>query len=141
MTDVYKLTGIHKLNTTTYHPQTDGLVERFHRTLTDMLAKTVEQSGRDWDKRLPYVLFTYQASMQESTHESPFYLLYGRDPQLPTDSMLIAPECRELTDLDDFKTQITTHMSMAWELARENVKRAQKQQKTAVRSACSAQGF
>ena len=39
MAEVYELTGIHKLNTTAYHPQTDGLVERFHRTLTDMLAK------------------------------------------------------------------------------------------------------
>ena len=80
MSDVCKLMGIHKLNTTAYHPQTDGLVERFNRTLTDMLAKTVEKIGRNWDERLPYVLFAYRASQQESTRESPFFLLYGRDP-------------------------------------------------------------
>ena len=49
-----------------------------------MLAKKVEQSGKDWDQHLPYILFAYRASMQESVKESPFYLLYGRDPRLPT---------------------------------------------------------
>ena len=50
MLDVYKLMGIEKTNTTAYHPQTDGLVERFNRTPTDMLAKCVENNGKDWDQ-------------------------------------------------------------------------------------------
>ena len=54
MIDVYKLLGIKKANTTAYHPQTDGLVERFHRTLTDMLAKRIQRSGKE---QLLYVLF------------------------------------------------------------------------------------
>jgi len=64
--------GIQKTNTTAYYPHTDGLVERFNKTLTDTLAKP----GRDWDSKLP-VLFAYCASPQELTKESPFYLLYG----------------------------------------------------------------
>jgi transposase InsO family protein len=84
--EVYALLGIKKINTSAYHPQTDGLVERFNRTLTDMLAKTVDQSGRDWDKRIPYVLYAYRTSLQKSTRESPFYLLYGRDARLPTEA-------------------------------------------------------
>jgi len=50
MIDVYKQLDIKKANTTAYHPQTDGLVERFQRTLTDMLAKCVQRSGKDWDE-------------------------------------------------------------------------------------------
>ena len=92
MIDVYKLLGIRKANTTAYHPQTDGLVERFHRTLTDMLAKRVQRSGKDWDEQLPYVLFAYRTSIQTWTQEGPFYLLYGRDPQLPGDVVLSAPD-------------------------------------------------
>ena len=42
MYDVYRLLGIKKINTTAYHLQTDGLVERFNRTLTSILAKTVK---------------------------------------------------------------------------------------------------
>ena len=54
--------GTQKLNTTAYHPQTDGLVERFNRTLINMLSKVVGKHGRNWDEQLPYVLvrmFTY----------------------------------------------------------------------------------
>ena len=93
------LLGFHKVNTTAYHPQTDGLVERFNRTLTAMLAKTVQRGGRDWDQHLPYVLFAYRASLQESTQESPFFLLYGRDPRLPNESVLSPSKSRQLTDL------------------------------------------
>ena len=57
--EVYELMGMKKANTTTYHPHTDGLVERFNRTLLDMLAKTGEHSGKDWDACLPFVLFAY----------------------------------------------------------------------------------
>ena len=47
-------------------------------TLIDMLARRVERNGRDWDTQLPYVLFAYRASLQES----PFFLMHGRDPRL-----------------------------------------------------------
>ena len=83
--EVQQLLGFKKVNTSAYHPQTDGLVERFNRTLTAMLAKTVEHGGKDWDQKLPFVLFAYRASQQQSTLESPFFLLYGRDPRLPAD--------------------------------------------------------
>ena len=74
--------GIKKANTTAYHPQTDGLLERFNHILTGMLAKTMEKGGRDWDTRLPNVLFEYRVSMQSSTMEFPFFLLYERNPTL-----------------------------------------------------------
>ena len=41
--DICNLLGVKKINTTAYHPQTNGLTERFNRTLTDMLAKRVEK--------------------------------------------------------------------------------------------------
>ena len=84
MKEVYQLLGLKKVNTTAFHPQNDGLVELFNRTLTDMLSKKVLHSGKDWGVQLPYVLFAYRASAQHLTGESPFYLLYGRDPMLPT---------------------------------------------------------
>ena len=76
MLEICGVMGTKKVNTSAYHPQTDGLVERFNRTKTDMLAKTVER-GADWDERLPYVLFAYRASEHASTGQSPFMLLMG----------------------------------------------------------------
>ena len=123
MLDVYKLMGITKTNTTAYHPQTDGLVERFHRTLTDMLAKNVDKSGKDWDKFLPYVLFAYRSSLQKSTGESPFHLLYGRDPRLPTDEILDNPEDRRLIDARDYKEEMSHRFAVAWGMARAQVEK------------------
>ena len=56
MKEVEMLLGFHKVSTTAYHPQTDGMVERFNRTLTAMLAKTVQRGGRDWDQPPPLCL-------------------------------------------------------------------------------------
>lgn len=127
--EVCSLMGIKKLNTTAYHPQTDGLVERFNRTLLDMLLKTVKSGGQDWDVRLPYVLFAYRATMQHSTGESPFFLLYGQDPQLPTEAALCPPVVRSLLCIDDYKSQMLQALSSAWKLAQQNVKKAQQKQK------------
>ena len=102
--EVYRLMGIHKVSTTAYHPQTDRLVERFHRTLTAMLSKTTAPGGLDWDDRIPYVLFAYRCIVQESTGESPFFTLYGRDPQLPTEEALTRPTERCYLEIDDYRS-------------------------------------
>ena len=72
--EVCEVLGVKKLNTTAYHPQTDGLVEWFNRTLTNMLAERVERNGSDWDIQLPYVLFAYRSCIQESTQDPHFSL-------------------------------------------------------------------
>ena len=127
--ELYRLMGIHKVSTTAYHPQTDGLVERFHRTLTAMLSKTSQPGGSDWDERLPFVLFAYRCCEQESTRESPFFMLYGRDPVLPTEEALSPPVERCYLEYDDYRSQIVNNLSEAWAKARQNIQKAQKQQK------------
>ena len=93
-----------------------------------MLAKTVEKDGKDWDTRLPYA---YQSSPQESTSESPFFLLYGRDPQLPTEkNMTLEPLGRTLVNIANYREKVLRNMRMAWDLAKENIKKAQKKQKS-----------
>ena len=117
------LFGFHKANTSAYHPQADGLVEHFNRTLTAMLAKTVEKGGKDWNQRL---LFAYRACQQQSTLKSTFYLLYGRDPRLPIDSVLCPAKAKKLKNIQEYGCELTTKMSEAWELAKQCVKKAQK---------------
>ena len=124
--EVEVLLGFHKANTSAYHPQTDGLVERFNLTLTNMLAKTVDRHGRDWDKQLPFVLFAYRAAQQQSTGESPFYLLYGRDPRLPTEHALNPSSSRTEIQLQEYGTDLHQRLMDSWGLAREAVPRHRK---------------
>ena len=87
-----------------------------------MLAKTVQKQGRDWDEHLPYLLYANRTSIQESTKESPFYLLYGRDARLPTDEILNPTTLRETVNLDDYRTKISQRLAVAWDCARNNIK-------------------
>ena len=83
--EVYRLLQVKRIRTSPYHPQTDGLVERFNATLKLMLKKFVNKKGKDWDEYLPYLLFAYREVPQESTGFSPFELLFGRRVRGPLD--------------------------------------------------------
>ena len=126
--EICSLLGIKKVNTSGYHPQTDGLVEKFNSTITNMIAKSVDV-GVEWDKQLPMLLFAYRSTIQESTRESPFFLVYGRDPRLPTTSTMELPRPEYTVDLDDYKSELVTCLVKAHEDAREQIKKAQVRQK------------
>ncbi|GFX79488.1 transposon Tf2-6 polyprotein [Trichonephila clavipes] len=53
--------------TTAYHPQTNGLTERFNKTLADMLSMYVDVEQKNWDEILPFVTFAYKTAKQETT--------------------------------------------------------------------------
>ena len=72
-----------------YHPEGNGQVERFNRTLEDMLAKTIgEGNQQNWDIYLPKALLAYRTSLHEVTGFTPYHLVFGHSPQLPIDVML-----------------------------------------------------
>ena len=75
---------IRHLFSTPYHPQTNGLVERFNRTLCESLAKLSKETD-EWDEYVKPALFAYRTSKQSTTQVTPFYLTYGREAILPMD--------------------------------------------------------
>ena len=66
-----------------YHPQTDGQTERTNQIMKDMLRACVLTYGKDWEKSLTYVEFSYNNSYQASLGMSPFEALYGRKCRTP----------------------------------------------------------
>lgn len=82
---LFQLTGVQHIISTAYHPQTNGLDERFNQTLQRGLLKMVDDQQNEWDKFLDLVFFAYRTSKQASSRFSPFFLLYGREPRLPVD--------------------------------------------------------
>ena len=75
---------IEKINTTPYHPEGNGVVERLHGTLVPMLTKASNQ-GLDWVGQVPFALFALRSAPNRDTLFSPFELVYGRQIRTPLD--------------------------------------------------------
>ena len=71
--------GVHKSQTTAYHPQGDGMVERFNQSLLQLL-RAYADTQSEWEHYLPLVLYAYRTSTHSSTGVSSFLLMYGCNP-------------------------------------------------------------
>ncbi|XP_044860022.1 uncharacterized protein LOC123363206 [Mauremys mutica] len=127
---VCKLLGVKQLRTSVYHPQTDGLVERFNRTLKDMLKKFPPEELRHWDQFLPPLLLAIREVPQASTKFSPFEQLYGRRPRGLLDLMRETWEesASPTQGLLQYVHQLREYLTQAGTVARENLRAAQAKQ-------------
>lgn len=85
--DTLETLNIHHVTTSYYHPQSNSKVERFHRTLHDILSKRLTEGQETWDLHLNQVLAAIRFNVSETTDYTPFYLLYSRDVVLPIDKL------------------------------------------------------
>ena len=131
LAELYRMLHVKPIRTTPYHPQTDGLVERFNQTLKLMLRKTTAKEGKDWDRLLPFLLFAYREVPQASTGFSPFELLYGHQVRGPLDILSESWQSDEKSDESIISHILSTHekLEKMKELADTNVEQAQLQQK------------
>ena len=90
-TEMCRVLNIKKTRTTPYHPKSDGMVERFNKTLLSMLRTLVDENQTYWDELFPFVLMAYRSVEQETTGCSPNYLMFGRKVATPLEVMYRMP--------------------------------------------------
>lgn len=78
--ELTRLLGVHHIHATAYHPQSNGIIERFHRTLK---ASLMCAGGRDWHDRLPLVLLGLRSAYREDLKCSSAELVYGQALRIP----------------------------------------------------------
>ena len=89
--ELCSLLNIQKTRTTAYHPESDGFMERFNRTLENMLSMYVEDNQTDWDLHLQSVMLAYRSTIQDTTGYTPHFLMAGREINFPIDVMFLYP--------------------------------------------------
>ena len=121
--DVFKLVNSKHVCSTAYHPQTNGLCERVIQTVRSMLSHYVNERFDDWDLLLNKLAFAYNSTKQSTTGESPYKLLFGREPLLPIDITFNLP--------NDFRYGLKYKETMedCQEIVRIRVRDAQESQK------------
>ena len=108
MDQVLQQLGIDRIFSAPYHPQSNGKLEVFHKCLKPMLKKLCKKDPANWDKYVNQVLTSYRIMSNLATAESPFFLVYGRDPNLPLHQIL-EPMQHFLGDPASGKLNLETH--------------------------------
>ena len=88
MDQVLQQLGIDRIFSVPYHPQSNGKLEVLHKYFKPTLKKLCEKDPSNWDKYLNQVLASYRVRPNVATAETPFFLVYGRDPNLPLHQLL-----------------------------------------------------
>ena len=88
MDQVLKQLGIERIFSAPYHPQINSKLEVFHKYLKPTLKKLCEKDTSNWDKYINQVLASYRETPNLATAETPFFLVYRRDPNLPLHQLL-----------------------------------------------------
>ena len=85
---VLKQLGIERIFSAPYHSQSNGKLEVFHKYLKPTLKKLCEKDLSNWDQYLNQLLASYRVTLNLATAETPLFLVYGRDPNLPLHQLL-----------------------------------------------------
>ena len=116
--------GVLGSRTTPYHPQGNGQVERFNRTLLQMLKTLTDKQKTNWKESLNKLIYAYNCTRCEVTGFSPFYLLFGRSPRLPIDLLFGLTSDTGKADHRTYMEKWRCEMQEAYEIVKKNVRKS-----------------
>jgi transposase InsO family protein len=84
---IFKILGVSRIKTTAFHPQSNGVVEIFNKTMKSSLRIWAKENQKDWDELLPFALFAYNTAFHSLMRETPYYLNHGIQARTITDDI------------------------------------------------------
>ena len=120
------LLGLKKTRTPPYRPQSDGYIERFNRTLWQMLRSARDEQHQDWDQLVPLLTMAYRSSVNETTGYTPNMMMLGREITLPIDLVIPSLQNEEtaveyVRKLREYLEHVhdTVRCSTSWKVERQ----------------------
>jgi hypothetical protein len=116
---VCKNLGVEQVFSTSYAPQTQGFVEKTNGTICQALKHYMSENKQSrWSFYLPFIIFSYNSSIQTTTNFSPFFLMHGFEANLPIDNKLIPENLsynikKSLEDLHNIRSKLPNIISSA----------------------------
>ncbi|CAI5646279.1 unnamed protein product [Oreochromis niloticus] len=141
--EICRRLGVEKTRTTPLHPQSDGLVKRFNRTLATQLAIFTSRHQRDWDRHLPLVLWSYRTAVQESSQCTPAALMFGRELRTPVDLVFGSPAEPEIDGGPemDYYRRLRERLQVVHDYTRQAQASAGVRQKRPYDTKCQGEAF
>ena len=126
--ELMRRSQVAQAHSTTYHPQTNGLVERQNRTLVSMLRVYCSRYMTDWDRYLLEVMGAYNSTQHSTTGVSPYMRLTGHEKSLPL--IFFYPEyAGKKTSPQVYVRDVIRRQQELNDLCRRNTQQAQARQR------------
>jgi hypothetical protein len=120
-----RLMAIQRKLTANYHPQTN-MTERVNRTLKPLIAIFAQEHPHSWDKEIQKLALAIRTSVNETTGDTPAFLMFGRDPRIPLDLMVGDPIQglpsinAEQDQIQNYRTHLMNNLRAVFNTVREH---------------------
>ncbi|CAI5669579.1 unnamed protein product [Oreochromis niloticus] len=129
ISELCEIIGMKKIRTTPYHPRANP-VERFNRTLLQMLGTLSDNEKLHWKEYVKPLVHAYNCTKNDVTGYSPYVLMFGRQPRLPIDLVFGLPVNAQKKSHSQYVSDLKHRLEESFKIATSNAQKNAERNKT-----------